>query len=750
MRNVNKYIIALTVILAFGFAIAACQKVDVKENSTVAATDPFFTSKEKVVYLPSDDVSLSEVTNIRVNGDVVLITVQMMYQADEEALKDPNYDMTELMGEQTFVCSLSNSTVTSLDTAAVSEEGKAMCQSIAIRPDALAEAMFIFFDEVKYEISTRWFIMNLSTGEVGEEVFYNTDSIFSTGIMSFEIDQAGNRYFCSPGALEVQDSDGRQILFMEDEGFSGQLLFFEGKIYAAKESESGDLSYYFVDTKTEKVDVLAEEMNFGQVISLDGNSYSAKADKLIADDSGDEVFSWFDTDANLSHYLQRCYYAVLSPDTIGAVGIVKKGDQTSVYCNFLSKAKENPHAGKEILYVGGIQLLSDMDLMAAVYEYNLFSDNIFVKVKNYEWDPIADQEKGTSKEQSLLNLQKQIFRDIEDNNIDVVMNMGRYLWFSDNGVLMDLSSTMADIVQDNAYYGNLISAFSEGDKLFQIPICVSISGLSLEDDVTFGEGMTWEEMATYLSTHEKVYHSLSQHQQQEWVSQLIENSVYESYGEDTQLSKINQETIKEILMFAKENGKYSDSWTEEAIVRSESRGSEDGIQTIYNFADVVNSSYYLGYPLSLVGLPSTNDSGLGIVPVLSVAVSAQCENPDAAVEFVKLLLSSNYQNLIAENDDGIPVRCDAVELQISNAFAMSESDPMFSYYYSMAPTQELADRYRDTIRAASQRNGYDYTTLTIIKEEAAAYFADNKNIDEVIAVIINRISTMQKENNSVA
>lgn len=751
MRKILRRITALIVVLAIGSTILACQKVNDKGESTVASTDPFFHSTEKVVFLPDENVSLSQVSNIRVNGDVVLITIQMMYKADKAALEDPNYDPSERMGEKTFVCSISNGTVTTLDTAGVFKEGMSMCQSIAIRPDGLAEAMFIVFDEATYEISTHWFIMNLSTGEAGEEVTYNLDPIFSTGVMAFEIDENGNRYFSSPGVVAVYDSEGDQLMYLDDEEFSGQLSYVDGKVYAAKCFENGDLLYYLVDILTQKASVPSEDMNFGQVISLDGNSYSADGGKLIADDSGKEIFSWFETDANLSHYLQRCYYAVLSPDTIGAVGLVEKGDQTSVYCNFLTKAKENPHAGKEVLYVGGVQLISDMDLMAAVYEYNLFSDKVYIKVKNYEWDPAADEENGISGEQSLLNLQKQIYRDIkDDNNIDIVMNMGKYPWFSDDGALMDLSDAMAGIIQDDAYYGNLISAFSEGNKIYQIPISVNISGLSLEEDVTFGEGMTWEEMATYLSKHEESCISLSQYQQQDWLSYLLENSESEISCKDTQSSKIAQEAMKSILVFAKKNGKYSDNWTETTAIRTESQGSEDGIQTIYHFADVVNTSYYQGNPLSLVGLPSTNGNGLGITSSLSVAVSAQCANSEAAVEFVKLLLSSDHQRLIAENDDSIPVRCDAVEFQINNAIDMSESDPMFSYYYSTSPTPELAEQYRDIIQAANQRNGYDYEVFSIIKEEAAAYFADKKSIEEVIAIIDNRIGTLQKEKGSNA
>lgn len=62
---------------------------------------------------------------------------------------------------------------------------------------------------------------------------------------------------------------------------------------------------------------------------------------------------------------------------------------------------------------------------------------------------------------------------------------------------------------------------------------------------------------------------------------------------------------------------------------------------------------------------------------------------------------------------------------------------MFGYYYEAEPTIELADRYREIIRTADQRCGYDEATFAIIQEEAIVFFSDQSDTDTVIQILEN-------------
>lgn len=739
-------IMSLVLLMVFLLAIISSCKTSNQKDRTVASTDPIFVATEKVIFLPDANVSLSQVSNIRQNGDVVLVNIQMMYEVDEETRNSSGYNPLDYIGEKSIVYSLSNNTVTAFDTADVFPDAISMCQSIAIRPDGMAEAMFLVFDESTYDMSAHWLLMNLSSGAAEKELFYPLPEDFPSGdMMAFEIDEKGNRYFCTEGVLVVYDSEGRLILNLKDPQISGFLLFADGKVALSKESEGNRLNYYIVDLERGNADEEAKDVQFGQVASQDGSKYSAVGETIVADESGEEIFSWLNSDADLSHYLKRSYYHVINPDTISAIGIVEEGNQCRVYGCSLIRAKENPYTGKNILYLGGMNLTSDMELMSAVYEYNLFSDNAYLKIKNYAYDEPVEGDESSQSHQQFLDIQKQLLSDVKNGNVDIVANMAHYNWYSDNDALMDLSQSLEGFINEQVYYENLIYAFREKDKLFQIPLSVSINGLVVGDDVGIGEVMNWEETADYFSKNVDVYSSLSRYPQHVWIDYLMAGSSQDIFSMSDKSLIVDREELANVICFSQENGKYSDTWSESSLIRTVSMGSDDPIVSIQNYADLINISYYQGRLLSLAGLPSLNNQGLGITSFSSVAVSSQCAKPEAAIDFVKLLLASEYQNKIASNNKGIPVKRDSVELQINNAIKMSESDAMFSYYYSTKPTDAYAARYREIIEAALQRNGYNPEIISIIHEESSIFFAGQKSVDDVITVIESRISTLFKE-----
>ncbi len=744
MKNLKIKSLVLLIVFLLAF-ISSCKNSNQK-GRIVASTDPIFAATEKVIFSPDANVSLSQLNNIRQNGDVVLFNIQIMYEVDEETRNSIDYNPYDYIGEQSVVYSLSNNTVTTFETADILKDEISMCQSIAIRPDGMVEAMFLVFDELTYEMSARWFLMNPSTGATEKELFYPLTEDFSSGdVMAFDIDEKGNRYFCTEGVLVVYDSEGRLILKLNDPMISGYLLYADGKVAVSKESEGNKLNYYIVDLELGNAEEEAKDAQFGQVSSSDGTKYSSVGDTIVADESGETVFSWLDTDANLSHYLKRSYYHVINPDTISAIGIVEEGNQCRLYGCSLIRPKENPHAGKNILYLGGMNLTSNMDLLSAVYEYNLFSDNAYLKIMNYAYDePIEGDESGQSNQQ-ILDIQKQIYSDVKNGKVDIVANMAHYSWFSDNDALIDLSQSLEGFINEQAYYDNLIYAFREEDKLFQIPLCVSINGLNVGDDVSIGEVMNWEETADYFSKNIDIYSSLSRYPQHVWIDSLLAISLQDIFAMGDKSLVVDREELANVICFSQENGKYSETWSESPVIRTVSMGSDDLVVSIHNYAELINISYSQGRLLSLAGLPSLNNQGLGITSLSSVAVSSQCSKPEAAVDFVKLLLSSEYQNSVASNNEGIPVKRDSVELQINNAIKMSESDAMFSYYYSTKPTDAHAARYREIIDAALQRNGFDQDIFAVIHEEAGAFFAGQKNIDDTITIIESRVSTLFKE-----
>lgn len=96
------------------------------------------------------------------------------------------------------------------------------------------------------------------------------------------------------------------------------------------------------------------------------------------------------------------------------MGVVEKSNQVNIYCCLLAKAEKNLRAGKQILDIGGINILSDMDLLTSIYEYNLFSDDFYLRINNYDYD-------YEDEEQDYDEICQQLYQDVrEDNGIDIV------------------------------------------------------------------------------------------------------------------------------------------------------------------------------------------------------------------------------------------------------------------------------------------------------------------------------------------
>ena len=60
-------------------------------------------------------------------------------------------------------------------------------------------------------------------------------------------------------------------------------------------------------------------------------------------------------------------------------------------------------------------------------------------------------------------------------------------------------------------------------------------------------------------------------------------------------------------------------------------------------------------------------------------------------------------------------------------------------------TEQDVQDYRELVESVSTIESYDPAVLNIILEESAAYFADQKDVDDVCAIIQNRTQTIVNE-----
>lgn len=180
------------------------------------------------------------------------------------------------------------------------------------------------------------------------------------------------------------------------------------------------------------------------------------------------------------------------------------------------------------------------------------------------------------------------------------------------------------------------------------------------------------------------------------------------------------------------------------------------ITYITDFSDIFyNEHETFGEELTAVGFPTFSGSGAAFDVSGGFAISAKSKNQEGAWEFVRSLLTEDYQDGIED----LPVRKSSLEKKAQKN--MQEFDPNATRLtvigYMMLgtsgnvigdakPTQSDIDKVMDIINSTTQINRNNYTVTEIVTEEAGAYFSGSKSAEAVAEMIQNRVQNYLDEN----
>ena len=158
---------------------------------------------------------------------------------------------------------------------------------------------------------------------------------------------------------------------------------------------------------------------------------------------------------------------------------------------------------------------------------------------------------------------------------------------------------------------------------------------------------------------------------------------------------------------------------------------------------------------TILGLPSTDGRGPMVEPYVSIAISAQAQNIDACGEFVKLLMSDDYQHKLAMNDNLVLNR-EAFREAGKTAISFFNSKEGESYFgYDMNTGEPLSKKYNFTdatidgleniISSISMMYSSDASINLILVEEMPAYFSGQKDLNSVAAIAQDRAQKVLDE-----
>lgn len=149
---------------------------------------------------------------------------------------------------------------------------------------------------------------------------------------------------------------------------------------------------------------------------------------------------------------------------------------------------------------------------------------------------------------------------------------------------------------------------------------------------------------------------------------------------------------------------------------------------------------------TFIGFPDTEKTG-GLIEETGVvlAMSARCEEKEAAWEFIRYYLTDEYQVDKLSTVSGLfPVKISSLEVMAEKA--MNPMWGMEDYYYLNGkevavapPTQETVDRWIKYMRSIEYADTLDNEIYNIIIEETGALFAGQKSAEAVADIIQNRV-----------
>ena len=160
---------------------------------------------------------------------------------------------------------------------------------------------------------------------------------------------------------------------------------------------------------------------------------------------------------------------------------------------------------------------------------------------------------------------------------------------------------------------------------------------------------------------------------------------------------------------------------------------------------------------TLIGFPSTERMGPRFSVDESIAITSGSSNIEACKEVIRLLLSDEIQSLYGSLD-GNPVSRQGLENIIADAvwFYNDQTDRYLIYFtpeevenngrsIEYVDADETTEIYMSMIDSCSGLYSIDLVAERIICEEMEAYLAGQKDLDETVVIIEDRINTYRSE-----
>ena len=520
-----------------------------------------------------------------------------------------------------------------------------------------------------------------------------------------------------------------------------------------------------------------------------GNIYGYKFDT----DTKDKVIDWIECDINSNNINS---YSILPDGRVIAFesSYDDQAQKNNMQLIVMTRVDAASVVNKTVLTFACMYL--DWNMRDAIVKFNRASNTHRIVVRDYsEYNTDDDSNAGIQK------LNTEMLSGKLPDMIDINTYSMPVEQYAAKGFLTDLYELIdadADLSRED-FVQPVIKALESADgKLYQLPRTFAVSTAIALDKVA-GDYDTWN-LAAVKDAMTKLQDGASVFDVYRTKSDILQTCISRNIDAfvdwENGSAHFDSDEFKALLEFANqfpETYDWENATDEENDSAQNRMNSGKQLMTdmyVSSFEDMLYQLTGYNGGVKFVGYPSEDGTSNHTFQIDGlIAISSTCADKTAAWNFMKQFLTEDYQSgsnvwnfpinqkafdqkmkdamteeyqtdengNVVKDENGNPIRIPKMTYYTTDAgggvaFAATtetaastvviggsgvNEDGSISIY---AMTQEQADQILDLINATTAVYGYDESILNIISDEAAAYFAGEKSLDDTANMIQSRVN----------
>lgn len=481
----------------------------------------------------------------------------------------------------------------------------------------------------------------------------------------------------------------------------------------------------------------------------------------LATETAEEILTWTDCDINGS------YVQMIQTLEDGRIAVLSRNWSSNTQeLAYLTRTEAAKVTQKQIITLA--TMWSNQDLQEAVVKFNKQSDTYKVRIVAYyddstEWTETKYQDAMTALNNAITSSNCPDIIDLSYGNVNSYVS---------KGLLMDLSPYLENSsVKREDLLESVLDAYTFGDTLVCVPTGFTISTImgrtsqlgnrtswTIKDIMEFADQYPNAKLFNYSSKGSMLSTCL-QYSSEAFIDYNNGKCNFESQDFVDILEFCN--TFETETDWDREGESFPKQISEGKILLND--------VSIWEMTEMQMYSLMFNEPVTFIGYPTVDgSSGNRINGQNCYAITTKCKNSDGAWAFIESMLQHEPQKEYGGRDS-FSIRKDM--LDESFEMAMKENGsydengeimldengepliwPKVTWGYDdwsaeiYAATPEQVQAMRDLIDSAVAATNNDETVLTIIQEEAQAYFEGQKSAQDVATIIQSRVQTYISEN----